>query len=108
MKLTRKQSICRSIELWTDLAETGIDKGEWDGWEKYGNDIWGDCFLCEYATYRAGASKGACKHCPYYQKFGYCQEDEKPTYYDKWESAKTKRTRKKYAKLFLEQLKQLK
>ncbi len=102
MKLTKKQAVDLSIELWTDLAETGKYKHEWAEWGKYG-DIDCDCFLCEYDEKRGG--KRDCLFCPYSKKFGYCYEVDTP--YSKWDKAKTKATRKKYAGEFLAQLKEL-
>ena len=101
MKLTKKKAIEISIELWTFLAETGGQKLDWNGWNKYGY-MSASCPLCEY-------SRGLCKSCPYYKKFKPCCSlgDKPVTIYDYWEAAKTLETRKKYAKLFLEQLKEL-
>ena len=97
MKLTRKKAIVLCIELWEWLALTGKEKEEWSEWEKYG-DIQDLCFFCEYVQ-----GKNGCMSCPSYKKFGYCSDGV----YTKWANAKTPRTRKKYAKLFLGQLKTL-
>ncbi len=104
MKLTREQAIDLSIELWEWLAETGGFKHQWSGWEKYGDSDPG-CFLCDYQEQKDSSDRG-CGDCPYFQKFGRCLKDKSP--YDKWDNASTPQTRKKYAKLFLEQLKELK
>lgn len=106
MKLTKKKAIEITVELWTFLAETGDEKGAWGGWETYGQMIYG-CPLCEYSHHCLNWGRGRCGSCPYYKKFGCCYGDEEDTIYSLWEEAHTPRTRKKYAKLFLEQLKQL-
>jgi len=106
MKLTAKEAVEKSIELWEWLAETGEDKYEWDEWErnggKYSNDIDGDCFLCEYVGQQSSANCHSA--CPYYAKYGdTCCKEGFP--FEEWEAAESNRNRKKYAKLFLEQLK---
>jgi len=107
MKLTKEQAIDYSIELWEFLAKTGKEKEEWEGWEKYSEyggltGEWSDCFLCEYD----GQERGYCDDCPYYLKFGDCDDNDTP--FRKWYIAETPKTRKKYAKLFLKQLYQIK
>ena len=97
MDLTKKKALELTIELWEWLAETGGVKREWSGWKEYGDDIRGDCFLCEY-------TKGDCSLCPLTQFGGDSCCD---TYYSDWESDMTKTGRKKYAKLFLKQLKEV-
>ena len=105
--LTEKKAIERTIELWAWLAETGKDKYAWPGWEQYSALHF--CFLCEYSFAQILLiesliwSHNGCDACPYYQQFGFCGDD----YYGKWCFARTVKTRKKYAGLFLEQLKQL-
>ena len=101
-KLTKKDAIKKSKELWTWLAETGKRKEDWDGWKKYGK-MRDNCPLCEYKK-QVDDSK-VCKSCPYFLKFSYCFLDDSP--FDNWREAKTPKIRKKYAKLFLEQLEQL-
>lgn len=105
MKLSRKKAIELCIELWTWLAKTGKEKGDWPKWKKYGI-IHNDCWFCEYGRYRKrknkSSDKSICVHCPLRQ------QDIKGCYafaYGNWEEAQTSRTRKKYAKLFLEQIK---
>jgi len=97
MKLTRKKAIELCIELWTWLAKTGKYKEDWPKWKEYGKKLH-NCWFCAY--------KKMCSLCPYYQKYGHCNSAD--TYYNKWKDAKTSRTRKKYAKLFLAQIKTLK
>lgn len=102
MRLTKKKAIEISIELWTWLAETGEEsKYIWEGWDKYG-EMDAGCAFCEYV---ARHRPRGCGCCPYWAKFHSCQDYGSP--YDKWTTSETISTRKKYAKLFLEQLKQL-
>lgn len=106
MKLSRKKAIALCIELWEWLAKTGKKKEDWPNWEKYG-DIQDDCWFCEYATQRRQVNKNdgsICIYCPYYKKIGI-----KCFYslFDDWDYAKTPLARKKYAKLFLEQIKSI-
>ncbi len=103
MRLTEKKAIDLSIELWEWLAETGERKGDWPGWEKCGV-MYASCPICEYDEQQ---DTGSCDSCPYYRRFGQCQDYSELTPFDKWEKAETPRTRKKYAKLFLKQLYQL-
>ena len=101
VKLTEKKAIELSIKLWTWLAETGQEKTEWSDWNKYGY-MKSQCFLCEYAD----TCGHGCSDCPYYKKFRFCVNSN--TNYERWARGTTKRTKKKkYAKLFLEQLNQL-
>ena len=105
MRLSRKKAIELCIELWTWLAETGKKKGDWPEWEKYGH-INFNCWFCEYDLQRRGKNKDyqmLCRSCPLGGGFNKCLA----TYYDNWGDAKTPRARKKYAKLFLKQIKQL-
>lgn len=107
MRLTKKKAIEIAIELWTWMAETGEAlKRNWPGWEKYGQ-MDADCPFCEYADRRPIPGEDFCFSCPYYQVFGACCEDDSYTLYDKWDSAETIEDRKKYASLFLKELKQL-
>ncbi|KKL55401.1 hypothetical protein LCGC14_2255790 [marine sediment metagenome] len=98
MKLTKKKAIDISIELWAWLAETGKKKPNWTGWEKYG-EMKNRCPLCEYAN-------KDCVNCSYYKRFEHCME--RAGIYQRWLYAVKTSTRKKYASLFLEQLKELK
>jgi len=122
MGLTAKKAIDISIELWTWLAETGAkEKKEWPQWEKYGKMMF-DCPLCEYSSQRESKNKRAylikCLLCPYYKQFGRCIRFSSsflyfgismasPSYYEEWAMARTRKARKKYARLFLGQLKEL-
>ncbi len=97
MKLTRKEAIEKSIVLWKWLAETGKMKDCYD-WE--GERPLVGCYLCEYDVSVQKVDGIPCSHCPLHHG---C--DKGP--YDKWETAQTPKTRKKYAALFLEELKAL-
>jgi len=112
MKLSRKKAIELCIELWTWLAKTGKKKGDWPKWKKYenyalpkGSAVLHDCWFCEYGyqmTSRSYARK--CEYCPLIRKLNMNCGDGK-CFYEKWEDVRTPKTRKKYAKLFLEQIK---
>ena len=117
MRLTRKKAIELCIELWTWLAKTGKLKEDWPKWEeyskKYGSDdiyspVCNHCWFCEYSCQRSSSMLLNCKFCPYRIKYGHCHSNKKDVlnHYGHWFEAKTPRTRKKYAKLFLEQIKQ--
>ena len=106
MELTKEQAIDKSIELWEFLAKTGDGKGNWSRWGEFklmGSNF---CFLCEYDVNLGSleVTNDGCPHCPYFQKFGSCENGV----YAGWQDAVTRINRKKYAKLFLEQLKELK
>ena len=97
-RLTRKRALTLSIELWTWLAETGLQKYEWPGWAKFG-PVGGDCFLCEYS------GNIECDRCPYNIHFHHnCFEESA---YTDWERARNKRFRKQHAAKFLNELKQI-
>ncbi|KKN74695.1 hypothetical protein LCGC14_0387370 [marine sediment metagenome] len=110
MILTKKKAIDLSIELWEFLTKTGKEKGDWSEWgkyQKYASNKQGvidrRCFLCEYNEHKGGGSH--CSACSYMERFGHCNHEGH--YYNSWDKTRTPRTRKKYAKLFLEQLYQL-
>ena len=101
MRLTKKKAIEICIELWEDMAETGAKyKSKWKGWDKYGEMV-AYCPLCEYTIHR----EGGCGACPL-REGGY--EGCSDTYFRDWETAETKTERKRFARLFLEQLGTLK
>ena len=107
MRLTRKKAIELCTEAWTIHAKTGCKKSELP--EKHqGMDS--SCWFCYYNNHTVQGSRistsGECKKCPYFKKFGHCNIGDVP--FANWDKAKTPRTRKKYAKLFLEQIKTLK
>lgn len=117
MKLTRKKAIELCIELWEWLALTGKKKTDWPKWEEYGGAL-NHCWFCEYnrmkfisptkRTYRNN-----CKYCPYNTKFAYkenysCESAKSPFF--KWGQAdyvNDTEGRRKYAKLFLAQIRTL-
>ncbi len=108
MRLTKKKAIELCIEFWTWCTKTGKRKEEWPDWEKYG-EIADYCWFCEYSFQRRNVSKSEdkpiCAFCPYYKAIGKkCYQ----SYFAKWDNARFPRTRKKYAKLFLEQIRKLK
>lgn len=100
--MTRKEAIERSIELWTWLAETGKQKREWPEWEKY-EEQRRHCFLCEYSLVEWNTG---CSACPYYEQFGLCYAKNAP--FNKWYLSKTIKASRKWATVFLAQLKELK
>ncbi len=111
MKLTRKKTIELCIEAWEILAETGCTKDDLP--EKHREPGF-SCWLCEYdeqQRVRYDTFNKFCKYCPLVRILGVkCEAhlNETQTFYDKWVNAKTPKARKKYAKLFLAQIKELK
>lgn len=106
MKLTKKESIKRTEELWTWLAETGEEyRVLWPSWNHYSIPSHGG-YLCDYASEKSKLESFFCGKCPYFQKFGDCTRFDSP--YSGWVNAETIDERKKYAKLLLEELRQLK
>ena len=105
MRLTRKKSIELCIELWTWCAKTGKRKHSWLGWKEYSILAASDCWFCEYSKRRKKQCGGdTCQYCPLKQiEISHC----KKSYYKEWNIAITMKARKKYAKLFLEQIKSL-
>jgi len=112
MRLSRKEAIELCIELWTWLAKTGKRKWEWPRWDKYG-EVENLCFFCKYRTQQFWRypnlslknPEGFCRHCPLTSIGVFCMKSD--SFYDIWFNAKTPETRKKYAKLFLKQIKTL-
>ena len=101
MRLTEKKSIGIADEMWTEFAETGSnDKHAW--LEARGYVFKSDCAFCEYSERHKDVD---CESCPYFLMFGECYKDDAP--FDKWYWATTTSKRKKYAREFLEQVKQL-
>lgn len=108
-KLEAKESVELTIKLWDWAAETGKEKRYWEKWAENGGEydsLYG-CFLCDYDAQvrRRKGGVNSCVNCPYCIKFGSCVSKGSP--YDRWDKAKTSRTRKKYAKLCLEQLREI-
>ena len=104
MRLTRKKAIEITLELWRELAVTGHGKGSWSGWGKYGK-MQNDCAFCEYESQKTTKNDEDCFHCPYYQKFSDCEEDNSP--YTKWREALNPNDRCIYAGELVKQLEQL-
>ena len=107
MRLTRKKAIELCIEAWTIHAKTGCTKSKLP--KKHLQPL-NTCWFCEYHSQQIDRNDergevGKCKYCPLYQKYKcLCGA----TMYGKWRDAKTPKIRKKYAKLFLAQIKELK
>ena len=98
MRLTKKKAIKICIELWEWLAKTGEAKWDWPGWERYGYASRGCPFCSLYWAER-------CRYCPISKGiFRNCVINMK---YGSWVGALSERTKKKYAKLFLEELRGL-
>ena len=105
MRLTKKKSMEICIELWTYLEETGNRKGDWPGWDKYGK-MMDRCPLCEYDRRHNDEDSLPC-NCPLDRPpFEGCTE--LPSEFHNWDRAVSKEERKKYAGLFLKQLKEIK
>ncbi len=109
MKLTKKEAIDISIELWRWLAETGANsKSLWPGWKKY-DRIHNDCPLCEYALFQREGNRigihASCIGCPYAAIFEHCLKTTSP--YRRWIGAYDKNERSHEAHLFVEQLEEL-
>ncbi len=100
--MNREEAVEKSIELWTWLAETGLKKSKWPGWDE--GQVISQCFLCEYS---ANENRDVdCSVCPYFKHFGHKCFIIRSAY-DKWENGQRKSTMKRNATLFLEQLKSL-
>jgi len=112
MRLSRKKAIELCIELWTWLAETGLRKDDWPDWPKYQDTeaIVAYCWFCYYQEQQIERyapddelnKDNVCRYCPLASIRTGCGKDDSP--YLKWLTAKTPKTRKKYAKLFLGQI----
>ena len=95
MKLSRKKAIELCIEAWTIHAETGCKKSELP--EKH-REIHNRCWFCEYSNQ---IDESLCDSCPLDEGHIGCNI----LYFGNWKEAETIEDRKKYAKLFLEQIK---
>lgn len=95
-KITRKQAIARTRAVWKELAETGSDwKGSTKAARKWFCGV-AECFLCVYDKEHG---TGDCKKCPLLAIYpDGCDDCSNP--YPRWEQAKTREQRKKYAKVF--------
>ncbi len=106
MKLTRRQAIDKSIELWEWLAETGKEKKDYP-WEGKVPTV--ECYLCEFTHGHREYVRAlieTCRKCPYVEQYSRACQALDTTYY-KWLDATTPKAGKKYAALFLEELKAL-
>ena len=111
--LTEREAIIVSIKKWEYLAETG----EYRRWIKgiTTDDMPHGCALCLFAGQPLygfrGIQRYRCSKCPYAKKFRCCVNRGQP--FLNWErldnndTPEGQESRKKYARLFLEQLKQL-
>ena len=100
MRLIRALDI--SIELWERMTKGANYKRTWIGWKKYGQ-MTNDCPLCEQREEEYDLCAAGC--CPLAGVEGYgCQEEYQ---YNNWRQAQTRGQRKKYAKLFLQELKDI-
>lgn len=106
MKLTRKKAIKLSIELWEWMAEKEERyKDDWPKWKEFGG-MENNCPLCEYVGHEG--TKMNCPKCPLGWGMYGCEEADHSMYREWKESIwQIKPTRKKYAGLFLAQLKEL-
>jgi len=105
MKLSRKKAIQLCIELWTWLAKTGKQKVEWPGWERFDETISSSCWFCHYSEQQEERydNDDSCRYCPLTKAGSHCMN--KGSFYKMWAESKTPKTCKKYAKLFLKQIK---
>ena len=106
MKLTEKEYMDICIELWERMKAGAKYKSTWVGWEKYG-EMLNDCPLCEYVGEEKGwFMKKGCEKCPLeWGYFGCCGNII--SQFRNWADADNIAARKKYAGLFLEQLKEI-
>ena len=109
MRLSLKKAKELCIELWTWCMETGKPKEQWPRWKEFGF-IDSSCWFCHYNNHTVRGNRrknaGNCITCPYLKKYGHCNTGNVP--FALWDDAKTPRTRKKYAKLFLAQIRKIK
>ncbi|MCJ7482612.1 MAG: hypothetical protein MUO31_06570 [Thermodesulfovibrionales bacterium] len=103
------QTIENSIRHWTFMAETGTrDKRDYPPISKA--DILENCYLCEYSCEITGEAAvrpdhHRCQPCPYFKKYGFCNDTGKP--FNKWSESTSDTDRQKHANAFVEQLKAL-
>lgn len=93
-------AISNTVEQWTPLAETGEIKSFLLG-------ILHSCYLCQYAYEKSGGKDWPerCKVCPYYKKYGYCNNSG--SIFMQWHFSKKKDDRQRHAAAFLAQVKTL-
>ena len=98
-RLTKRVTHELGLALWEELAETGKTKKECSHFKNYQYTV-GCCSYCEYSNSHERLS---CKHCPIRNSWGGCG----CTAYSEWDRSSSESKRKRYAKEFLEQLKQI-
>lgn len=103
MKLTEKEAITLTQEMWRELAKTGERKFEYFARKEIilGEQPFCDCYLCEYSS--------ECDFCPYFKYYNrHCEGSRQhPTIYDKWQRTETPEKRKFWAAKFLVMLNRL-
>ncbi len=95
MKLTKKEALEKTIEMWTWLAEhPEAEKKDYFKENNISNRPICDCYCCQYAL--EINAKSRCRYCPAWFDTNGCYVDNSP--YFKWryeKDSKSKRT--KYA-----------
>lgn len=103
MKLIDKQlkALKLSIEMWEWLAETGGTKEEWFTLRGIDKKPFCGCYLCQYFNKDA-----ICEKCPLSKEFQDIHEPCMGTscFYHKWEFCSRVDSRRRYAKLFRNEL----
>jgi len=106
--LTKERAFDYTIQQWEWLAQNGSAHPEnWPGWAgvkamaTYTEEVTGSP-LCWYAfqEFILTTAEYACEPCPLK-----CAGLDQATNYEQWEQAKTPATRRKYARLYAEELK---
>lgn len=108
MRLSRKKAIKLCIEVWSWCAETGRIKKNWPRWKDFMTKKEAyDCHYCWFCLY--DSKKGnSCKNCPLTEIYGHCNILTGGCEFYYWNRATTISARKKYAKLFLGQIRSIK
>ena len=81
MKLTKREALRKSIEMWDWLAKTGNSKLDWFKFKRITDIPSSGCYLCEWAEQNNPAH--CCDRCPLYP----CIDDSEP--YKMWHYART-------------------
>ena len=109
-RLTKEKALELTFELWKWLGEhPNAKKYDWPGWEKYSTGVT-YCFICDYVEQKTGEYPDEADVC-----FKYCILIDlwpnigstgsyspcciEPSPFIRWDTAKTPKTRKKYAKI---------
>ena len=119
MKLTKKEALEITVELWKYIDKTEKSKFGWSGWEKYGH-LKNYCSCCEYVNQFSRIKiedvdepELDCKnHCPLYEAWPYdytiynggcsmpCEHKDSPYHKDDaktiWKTAKKILRRKEF------------